>query len=268
MFARRYASKPLKFLCILMLALAACSSPPTPAVYFRVAVIVDTTTDPTSREQAEAVLAIANEKLIDLTGIGLQLHEFVEDGSGGSIASLVENYVKHASTLPNGILIFSVGDDDRAKIHRAYAQQIPAPEGFRNAFVSPYLGDGYLYIAVLQFNHRYAACGYAGTDTIQSPVSSGGECPGMDGQVCAKWEGLQVCPAALPFLEGRTILDMAAEPVPHEFMHSFGDKGPDDHYTSEACQQVMGLAYDSDKAVTYSDFCPNVYDVFADSYRP
>jgi hypothetical protein len=137
----------------------------------------------------------------------------------------VENYVKLASSLPNGILIFSVGDDERAKIHRAYAQQIPAPEGFRNAFVSPYLGDGYMYIAVLQFNYRYAACGYAGTDTNQSPVSSGGECPGTDGQVCAKWEGLQVCPAALPFLEGRTILDMAAEPVPHEFMHSFGDKG-------------------------------------------
>ena len=270
-FARQYASKLLKSLCTLILALAACSSPPTPTVYFRVAVIVDTTTDPASQEQAEAVLAIANEKLIDLTGIGLQLHEFVEDGSGGSIASLVKNYVKHASTLPNGILIFSVGDDDRAKIHRAYAQQIPVLEGFRNAFVSPYLGDGYMYIAVLQFNYRYAACGYAGTDTIQSSVSSGGECPGVDGEACAKWEGRQVCQAALPFLEGHTLIDMAAGPVIHEFMHAFGDKGPDDHYTSEACQQAMGWApdhYDLDEAEYYNDFCPNVYDVFADSYRP
>ena len=33
------------------------------------------------------------------------------------------------------------------------------------------MGDGYLYIAILQFNHRYAACGYAGTDTIQSSVA-------------------------------------------------------------------------------------------------
>jgi hypothetical protein len=270
-FAKRYASESLKSLYALILVLVACSSPPTPAGYFRVAVIVDTTTDPVSREQAEAVLAIANEKSIDLTGFGLQLHEFVEDGSGGSIASLVENYMKYASTLPNGILIFSVGDDDRAKIHRAYAQQILAPEGFRNAFVSPYLGDGYMYIAVLQFNYRYAACGYAGTDTIQSPVSSSGECPGMDGEACAEWEGRQVCQAALPLLEGHTPIDMAAGPVIHEFMHAFGDKGPDDHYTSEACHQAMGWEpdhYDLEEAEYYNDFCPNVYDVFADSYRP
>jgi hypothetical protein len=266
-------TKLLKSLCALVLALVACSGRPTPeaAGFFKVAVIVDTTSDPVSREQAEAVLAIANEKLIDLTGFGLQLHEFVEDDSDGSIASLVENYMKHTSTLPNGILIFSVGDDDRAKIHRAYAQQISAPEGFRNAFVSPYLGDGYMYLAVLQFNYRYAACGYADTDTIQSPVSSGGECPGKDGEACAEWEGMQVYQAALPFLEGHTPIDLAPGPVIHEFIHAFGAKGPDDHYTSEACHQAMGWEpdhYDLEEAEYYNDFCPNVYGVFADSYRP
>jgi hypothetical protein len=273
-FMKEYATKLLKSLYPLVLALAACSGRPTPeaAGYFKVAVIVDTTSDPVSREQAEAVIVFANGKLLDLTGFGLQLVDFVEADSGGPFESLVENYMHgHQSTLPNGILIFSVGDDDRAKIHRAYAQQIPAPEGFRNAFVSPYLGDGYMYIAVLQFNYRYAACGYAGTDTIQSPVSSGGECPGMDGEACAEWEGMQVCQAALPFLEGHTPIDMAAGPVIHEFMHAFGNKGPDDHYTSEACHQAMGWEpdyYDLEEAEYYNDFCPNVYGVFADSYRP
>jgi hypothetical protein len=148
-FAKQHATKLLKSLYVLVLALAACSGRPTPdaAGYFRVAVMVDTTSDPVSREQAEAVTAIANEKLLDLTGFGLQLVEFVVDDSGGSIESLVESYMNsHESTLPNGILIFSVGDDDRAKIHRAYARQIPAPGGFRNTFVSPYLGEGYIYI--------------------------------------------------------------------------------------------------------------------------
>lgn len=257
----------------IILALAACNShqPPDPAGYFEVAVIVDTTSDPVSREQAEAVIAIADEKLIGLTGFSLMLIDFVEDDSGGSIESLVENYMENRSTLPNGILIFSVGDDDRAKINRAYARQIPTPNGFRNAFASPSRGDGYMYVAVLQFNYRYAACGYAGTDTIQSLVSIGEECPGNDGQACAEWEGMQVCPAALPFLEGHTLIDMPAGPVIHEFMHAFGNRGPGDHYGSEACNLAMGWQpdhYDLEESETFNAMCPDVYDNFADSYLP
>jgi hypothetical protein len=254
----------------IILTLAACSSlpPPDPTIYFKIAVIVDTRTDPVSREEAEAVIAVSNEQWIDLTGFGLQLVDFVEDDSGGSIADLVGRYMQHESDLPNGILVFSVGDDDRAKINRAYAQQIPAPSGFKNAFVSPYLGDGYMYVAVLQFNHRYAACGYAGTDTIQSQVSSHGECRGVDGQACVMWSGMQVCEIALPALEGHTPIDMAAEPVIHEYMHSFSDKGQDDHYFSEACQIALGDNWDGEDGGYYSDFCPIVYDIFVDSYRP
>jgi hypothetical protein len=262
-----------RLLCVLamFLTLAACRGAASPTGYFRVAVIVDTNTDPVSREHAEAVLAIANEKLIDLTGFGLHLHEFREDASGGSVAHLVENYIRHTSTLPNGILIFSVGDDNRAKINRGYAQQILAPAGFKNAFVSPHLGSGYMYVAVLQFNHRYAACGYAGTDTIQSQVSSHGECREVDGEACVLWNGMQVCQSALPFLEGHTPIDMAAGPVIHEFMHAFGNQGPDDHYGSQACNEAMGWQpahYDLEEAEYYNNFCPHVYDVFAASYQP
>jgi hypothetical protein len=214
------------------------------------------------------VVTFANEQWIDLTGYGLQLVDFVEDDSGGSILDLVENYMERESDLPNGIFIFSVGDDDRAKMNRAYAQQIPAPDGFRNAFVSPSRGEGYMYVAVLQFNYRYAACGYAGSDTVQSQLSSSGECPGGDGQVCAEWSGMQVCPIALPALEGHTPIDMAAGVIIHEFMHSFSEKGQEDHYFSGTCREVMGDFWDEDLAEYYSDFCPNVYEVFADSYRP
>lgn len=258
---------------VILLGLTACNSRPTsdPTVYFKVAVIVDTMTDPVSREQVEAVISISNEQWIELTGFGLQLVDFVEDDSGGSIADLVGNYMEGKSDLPNGIMVFSVGDENRAKINRAYAQHIPAPDGFKNAFVSPYLGDEYMYVAVLQFNYHYAACGYAGAETIQSQVSVDGECPGGDGQVCAEWSGMQVCPIALPLLEGLTPIDMAAEPIIHEFMHSFGDKGPDDHYLSEACQIALGREpdyWDGEESEYYSGFCPIVYDIFADSYRP
>ena len=262
----------LLYLLALLLALTACNTPPTPTDNFKIAVIVDTTSDPVSQEQAEAVIAIANEKSINLTGFGLQLVEFVEEDSGVSMENLVTKYMdRHSNNLPNGILVFSVGDEDRAKINRAYAQQIPAPDGFRNAFASPYLGNGYMYVAVLQFNHRYAACGYDGKDTIQSLVSIGDECRGEDGTACTEWEGMQVCPSALPFLEGHTPIDLACGPVIHEIMHAFGNHGPEDHYTSETCQKAMGWEpghYDLAEAEYYNDFCPFVYNVFADSYQP
>lgn len=266
-------TKPITLFSLFLLVFVACNAPatPAPAGYFKVTVIVDTTTDPVSQEQAEAILAIANEKLINLTGFGFQLHEFVESDTGRPMGELVENYMNQTTALPNGILIFSTGDEDRAKLNRAYAQQFLAPAGFSNAFVSPYLGDGYMYVAVLQFNYRYAACGYAGTDTIQSSASMAGECPGDDGQVCELWEGMQVCPAARPLLEGHTPIDMASGPVVHEFMHSFSDKGQDDHYTSEACHKAMGWEpghYYLEEAEHYAGFCPNVYEVFANSYRP
>ena len=58
----------LLYLLAILLALTACNIPPTPTDNFKIAVIVDTTTDAISQDQAEAVIAIANEKLIDLTG--------------------------------------------------------------------------------------------------------------------------------------------------------------------------------------------------------
>jgi len=269
-FAKRYASKSLISLFAIILVQAACSPPP-PA--FQIAVIVDTATDPVSQEEVEEVLAIVAPRFLELTGFRLETIAIVADGRGGSIERIATNYMEQASKIPNGILIFSVGDDGRAKIDRAYAQRVPGPDGFRNPFVSPIpdVGDSHVYIAVLQFNHLYAACGYAGMDTIQCPFSSGDECRGVEGETCAEWEGLQVCPVALPFLEGNTRIDMAAEPVVHEFMHPFGLGGPDAHYGTEACNLAMGREpdyFDEAEGIFYNGMCPNVYDVFKDSYNP
>jgi hypothetical protein len=217
------------------------------------------------------VLATASEGLMESMGFGFELHEFLEDGSGGSIESLVKNYMDGERNLPNGILVFSVGDDDRAKTNRAYAQQVRGPMGFKNAFVSPHRGDNHMYVAILQFNHLFAACGYAGTDTIQSQVSSHGECRGVDGQACVMWNGMQVCEIALPFLEGRTRIDMVAQPLVHEFMHGFGGRGPEDHYGSDTCNKAMGWEpghYDDEEGKFYYGFCPDVYEAFANSYQP
>ena len=269
-FAKRYAAVSLISLFAMILVQAACTPPP-PA--FKIAVIVDAATDPVSREEVEEVLAIVAPRFLELTGFRLETIAIVEDGRGGSIERIATNHMEHKSEIPNGILIFSVGDDGRAKINRAYAQRVRGPEGFRNSFVSPIpgVGDSHVYIAVVQFNHLYAACGYAGMDTIQSPFSSGDECRGVEGETCAEWEVVQVCPVALPFLEGKTRIDMAAEPVVHEFMHPFGLGGPDAHYGTEACNLAMGREpdyLDEAEGILYNGICPNVYDAFKNSYNP
>lgn len=269
-FAKRNSTKSLISLFAMILVQVACADPP-PA--FKIAVIIDATTDPVRREEVEEVLAIVAPRFLELTGFRLETIAIVEDGRGGSIERIATNYMEETSEIPNGILIFSVGDDDRAKVNRAYAQWVPGPEGFRNPFVSPIpdVGDSHVYIAVVQFNHLYAACGYGGMDTIQSPFSSGDECRGVEGEICAEWEGLQVCPVALPFLEGNTRIDMAAEPVVHEFMHPFGLGGSEVHYGTEACNLAMGWKpdhFDEAEGIFHNGMCPNVYSVFKNSYYP
>lgn len=268
-FARRSAAIALMSLLALVLGVACEPQPPA----FKIAAIVDAATDPVSREAVERVLADAEPRFLELTGFRLETIAIAEDDEGGSMERIATRYMEQASEIPDGLLIFSVGDDDRAVINRAYSGRVPGPEGFRNPFVSPIpgVGDSHVYFAVVQFNHLYAACGYAGTDTVQSPFSSGDECRGVEGETCAMWEGLQVCPVALPFLEGRTRIDMAAEPVVHEFMHPFGLGGPDAHYGSEACNLAMGREpdyFDEAEGIFYDGMCPNVYDAFRASYNP
>ena len=252
-------------------ALTACV-PETP--HFKIAVIVDTATDPVSREDVEAVLTLVAPEFIELSGFQLETIEILENSRGGSIERIATDFLQRAREVPNGILIFSVGDDNRAKINRAYAQQVPGPEGFRNPFVSPipHLEDSHVYIAVVQFNHLFAACGYGGADTIQSPVSIGDECRGEVGSACAAWEGMQVCEIALPFLEGRTRIDMVAEPIVHEFLHPFGLLGgPDNNYGTEACNLAMGWPpdhFDEEEARANAGMCPNVVENFSNSYHP
>lgn len=129
-----------------------------------------------------------------------------------------------------------------------------------------------MYIAVVQFNYLFAACGYGVMDTIQSPVSIGEECHGEAGTTCTAWEGMQVCPVALPFLEGRTRIDMVAEPIVHEFLHPFGVlDGADNHYGTEACNLAMGWEpdhFDDEEGASYAGMCPNVIENFANSYQP
>ena len=83
---------------------------------FTVAVIADLQSEPVTRAQAEAVIQEAARFLHPLTSIGLVMTDFVEDGAGGSTNDMASRYINaHAGALPNGLVIFSFGDNGRAK---------------------------------------------------------------------------------------------------------------------------------------------------------
>ncbi len=218
------------------------------------------------------MIADANAILYRITKFGLKLIDYVEDDSGSSVDVVTQNYMNtHSDNLPNGIIIFSFGDDDVAKLYGGYAREITAPSGFANIFVSPIYGSDQMYVAVIHFRHHYAACGYAGTDTIQSAVSSNGECRGQDGLVCVEHNGYQICENALQNLYASTPTYFTAASVVHEIMHSFAEPGSDVHYGTTACKTDMGwdpLYFDFDEAERYNVMCPFVYDNFVNSYQP
>lgn len=267
----------LAFQLLIIPALAACAASPSnpldsiePPVYFSIAAIVDTTTDEVSEDEVNAILAIAEVSLYELTGFGMQLTSYTRDGRGGTVEEIAQRYIHPQNgDLPNGLLIFSVGDEDRAKLNRGYAQLVQGPEGFRNEFAASDGRSDWIYVAVLYFGYRYAACGYGGEDTIQSAFAIGDECGGLE-NACSEWQGMQVCSQALPFLT--TPPEMNAGVLVHEYMHPFDwEAGPDVHYATEACNEMMGLPadhFDYEESEFYNGMCPYVYELFIDSYQP
>jgi hypothetical protein len=244
---------------------------PEPSVKFRLSVIVDGTSEPVTREEAEVVVSEANSILVRLTSYGFEFVDFVEDNSGSSVDTMVKNYLATATETPNGIVVFTYGDNLQAKRNGGYARQILGPSGFRNEFVSSWIGANQVYVAVVHYSHKYAACGYAGSDTIQSVVSSDGECRGQDGVACVMNYGYQMCETAVDHLYASTETFFAATTIVHEIMHGFSNRANDDHYATASCKTVMGWDpgyFDFEEGQYYASMCPYVYDLFVDSYQP
>jgi hypothetical protein len=240
--------------------------------YFTVAVIVDTTSELVTRDQAQQLINDTNRFFPQLTSFGFALTDFSEDGLGGSTHDMVNRYIQsHASFLPNGIVVFSFGDSGQAKLSGGYSYSVPGPAGYRNAFVSPVVGGNQIYIAVVHFSHRYAACGYGGADTPRSSVSIGTECRNRPGTACVQRNGYSMCADAVGNLYASTPTYFAASTVIAGFLHPFFSGGKEDYYATPECNAHMGYPqgfFDLQESEYYNGVCPFVYDNFKNSYQP
>jgi hypothetical protein len=241
-------------------------------VNFKVAVIVDTFSEPVPREQAKNIIEEASKLVQPFVIVGFEMVDFVEDSGGGKTKDIADRYLaSHTAAGQNGILIFSFGDGGQAKLLDGYSFILPAPVGFRNAFVSPSGGAGQIYIAVVPFGLKYMACGYEGTDTLQSTTAVDGECRDKPGTACVQHNGYSMCSNAVGNLYTSTPTYFVSSMIIHTFLHLFSPGGDKDNYATPECNARMGYPngfFDLQEAQYYNGICPFVYENFLAAYRP
>jgi hypothetical protein len=240
-------------------------------INFKVAVIVDTLSEPVPHEQAKNIFEEASKLVQPFVSVSFEMVDFVED-SGGKTKEMADRYLaSHTAAGQNGILIFSFGDGGQAKLLDGYSFTLQAPVGFRNAFVSPLGGTGQIYVAVVPFGLKYMACGYGGTDTLQSTTAVDGECRNKPGTACVQHNGYSMCSNAVGNLYTSTPTHFVSSMIIHAFLHLFSPGGDKDNYATPECNARMGYPngfFDMQESQYYNGICPFVYDNFAASYQP
>jgi hypothetical protein len=249
------------------------ATPDARGAIFTVSVLVDLGSEPIPLETLDRVLADASQILFEHTGITFGLIEATEGVPTSSVDAFARQYIAEAPAVPNGLVVFSFGDDDRARTFGGYSVWVPGPAGFHNDFVSPVAGDAQVYVAVLHWGHRYARCGYGDTGEPISPVSVDGECSNQPGTACVEHNGYSFCSNALgrPYAETPTAFLSAN--IVHEFLHPFGVNGVYDHYGTQQCIEAMGWlgggwVFSHEEAERSVGMCPNVFAALAESYQP
>lgn len=260
-------------------AILPATSAPEAARIFTLAVLVDLASEPVTREQAQTLVDEASEILFGLIGFKLAMIDFRGFSSGGATSAIIQEYLNSApAIIPNGMILFSFGDNGTAKLYGGYAYTLPGPAGYVNQFVSPYAHENDLYVGVVHFSHRYARCGYGDSETPVSNVSIDGECRNQPGTACVEKFGYSMCSNSVDDLYASTPTYMASSSSVHEIMHPFGPNRTQDHYFTPECTAAMqsGISvrpyqadsFDKAEADFYINMCPFVFDNFVNSYRP
>jgi hypothetical protein len=246
---------------------------------FSVTVLVDLDSEPVTQTQAQTVVDEASAILFRLTGFTFEMVDFREVHNLAGMDGIVADYINgNPATIPNGLLLFSFGDGNAAKLYGGYSFSYTVPDSFQNAFQSPYAPVGSIYVGAMHFSHRFAKCGYGDSDTPVSDVSIGGECRNQPGTSCVQKYGYQICSTSVDDLYASTPTYFLSASFVHEMMHPFGPNGNLDHYWTNECTATMttgasqlpynSVTFDGHEANLYVNMCPYVFDNFVDSYQP
>jgi hypothetical protein len=245
-----------------------------PSGVFTVAILVDITSEPVEREKAQAILRESSQILQERTGFVFELIDFHEMEPGGTMKEMAIAYLETiASETPDGLVIYSFGDYGWAQDYGGYSGWVNGPVGYHNEFVSPLVGDGYVYLAIMHWGHHFGICGYGDGEEVISDVSIGGECRGNPGIPCVEKYDYSMCSAQVDDLYASTPTFFQSAGIVHEFLHAFGLGTSDDHYGTPSCKEIMGWTNENWTFVNaesqyYLNQCPHLFDIFAAGYQP
>jgi hypothetical protein len=228
---------------------------------FRVAIMLTTGSRPLESDVMR-VFAKANDLLLQKTGERMERVDFFDAGPG-NVSSLAQAYLQRQTTsVPDGILALS--DDATATSLGGYSFTLALPSPFQNRFPTP-SSSTREYVAVVDFVHKYARCGYDDAGNRVSATSFGGECRNQTGLQCVDNGKYWQCPD--------TLSDLYSEPdrfpactFVHEFLHPFGTQGNNDHYGTAECTARTGMtpAQAQDRRLFQEScgMCPDLYPKF------
>ncbi len=245
-----------------------------PSGIFKVSILVDISSEPVNRQAAVEVLEDSSRILYERTGFEFEWIDFREMEPGGTMKEMAIAYLETiASETPNGLVIYSYGDHGMAQHYGGYSGWVNGPVGYHNEFVSPLVGDEYVYMAVMHWSHHYGICGYGDEDEVISDVSIGGECRGQPGIPCVEKYGYSMCSLLVDDLYASTPTFMTAAGIVHEFLHPFGFGTSDDHYATPTCKEIIGWtdenwSFSSEESQYYLNQCPHLFGVFVAGYQP
>ena len=229
---------------------------------FRVALLISAGRAPATAD-IQRMFVRATDLLFQKTGARMTQTDLTNVGSGLALSQAVSYVEAHATAPPDGVVAFS--DDATATTLGGYSQTFSLPSPNVNRYPSPVVGANRGYLAVVDFFHKYARCGYDDAGNRIGTTSANGECRNRSGLVCVNNGRYWMCPDATN--------DLYADPdyfigctVVHEFMHPFGNEGNFDHYGTAQCTSRTGMSQaDAQNLNLFQQscgMCPDLYPKF------
>ena len=231
---------------------------------FVVDVIVDQSSFNPYLTEIQEVIKVTDFKLNQLTGVNLELRKVYYLDTLGESTNSYKDSLQYKKILNdkavNGVIVLTKEFNTEEQGGFSVSYEFP---DYCNGFKSPKVGQNIIYYAYMDWEHKYASCGYNyDTDEHISNVSIGGECRGIQGTPCVFNGNYYICENAQEYFYSEFNNFMGSLFI-HEMMHPFGEHGNYDHYGASSCLQEE---FDLATSQYYCGMCPNVYENFKNSF--
>jgi hypothetical protein len=254
---------------------------------FRVVVIVDTSSEMVTLNEAGGLIDDASDIHFELSGFELEMIDYVQyeadttetpNATLRNIDGLVTRYLEERPELiPDGFMIFTYGKAEETRARGGLNYIYQADIGHINRFKPTVYDVPTYHVGLVHFGHKYASCGYGPQperEVVVQNTSFGGECRNQDGIACVENNGYSMCSTRVNDYYASSTTIFAASTIVHETMHNFGIDEGTDHYGTQKCTEAMANStsardYDpNDDALGdyYAGICPFVYDNFIDAF--